>query len=53
MLLMEFVEGIEYDVDLVLFGGRLLVVFVFDNGFTRLFGFIETVVCMFIGLVSE
>nr|XP_020022708.1 carnosine synthase 1 isoform X3 [Castor canadensis] len=46
MLLMEFVEGTEHDVDLVLFGGRLLAAFVSDNGPTKLPGFTETAACM-------
>uniref|UniRef100_A0A2K6A3Y0 Carnosine synthase 1 n=2 Tax=Mandrillus leucophaeus TaxID=9568 RepID=A0A2K6A3Y0_MANLE len=53
MLLMEFVEGTEHDVDLVLFGGRLLAAFVSDNGPTRLPGFTETAACMPTGLASE
>uniref|UniRef100_A0A2K5JH88 ATP-grasp domain-containing protein n=1 Tax=Colobus angolensis palliatus TaxID=336983 RepID=A0A2K5JH88_COLAP len=53
MLLMEFVEGTEHDVDLVLFGGRLLAAFVSDNGPTRLPGFTETAACMPTGLAPE
>ncbi|XP_038280739.1 carnosine synthase 1 [Canis lupus familiaris] len=53
MLLMEFVEGTEHDVDLVLFGGRLLAAFVSDNGPTRLPGFTETAACMPTGLAAE
>ncbi|XP_014648645.1 PREDICTED: carnosine synthase 1 [Ceratotherium simum simum] len=53
MLLMEFVEGTEHDVDLVLFGGRLLGAFVSDNGPTRLPGFTETAACMPTGLAPE
>lgn len=53
MLLMEFVEGTEHDVDLVLFGGQLLAAFVSDNGPTRLPGFTETAACMPTGLAPE
>ncbi|XP_035885660.1 carnosine synthase 1 isoform X2 [Phyllostomus discolor] len=53
MLLMEFIEGTEHDVDLVLFGGRLLAAFVSDNGPTRLPGFTETAACMPTGLAPE
>ncbi|XP_053417438.1 carnosine synthase 1 isoform X4 [Nycticebus coucang] len=53
MLLMEYVEGTEHDVDLVLFGGRLLAAFVSDNGPTRLPGFTETAACMPTGLAPE
>ncbi|XP_023566533.1 carnosine synthase 1 isoform X3 [Octodon degus] len=53
MLLMEFVEGTEHDVDLVVFGGRLLAAFVSDNGPTRLPGFTETAACMPTGLTPE
>ncbi|XP_007518722.2 carnosine synthase 1 isoform X2 [Erinaceus europaeus] len=53
MLLMEFVEGTEHDVDVVLFGGQLLAAFVSDNGPTRLPGFTETAACMPTGLVPE
>ncbi|EHB12169.1 ATP-grasp domain-containing protein 1 [Heterocephalus glaber] len=53
MLLMEFVEGTEHDVDLVVFGGRLLAAFVSDNGPTRLPGFTETAACMPTGLAPE
>lgn len=53
MLLMEFVEGTEHDVDLVVFGGRLLAAFVSDNGLTRLPGFTETAACMPTGLAPE
>ncbi|XP_006860919.1 PREDICTED: carnosine synthase 1 [Chrysochloris asiatica] len=53
MLLMEFVEGTEHDVDLVLFGGQLLAAFVSDNGPTRLPGFTETAACMPTGLARE
>nr|KAF6281605.1 carnosine synthase 1 [Pipistrellus kuhlii] len=53
MLLMEFVEGTEHDVDLVLFRGRLLAAFVSDNGPTRLPGFTETAACMPSGLAAE
>ncbi|XP_049748602.1 carnosine synthase 1 isoform X2 [Elephas maximus indicus] len=53
MLLMEFVEGTEHDVDLVLFRGQLLAAFVSDNGPTRLPGFTETAACMPTGLVPE
>ncbi|KAM5247010.1 carnosine synthase 1 isoform 1-T2 [Ctenodactylus gundi] len=53
MLLMEFVEGTEHDVDLVIFGGRLLAAFVSDNGPTRLPGFTETAACMPTGLAPE
>uniref|UniRef100_A0A8D1G5S1 Carnosine synthase 1 n=1 Tax=Sus scrofa TaxID=9823 RepID=A0A8D1G5S1_PIG len=53
MLLMEFIEGTEHDVDLVLFGGQLLAAFVSDNGPTRLPGFTETAACMPTGLAPE
>ncbi|XP_077627577.1 carnosine synthase 1 [Crocuta crocuta] len=53
MLLMEFIEGTEHDVDLVVFGGRLLAAFVSDNGPTRLPGFTETAACMPTGLGPE
>uniref|UniRef100_A0A2K5CLZ3 Carnosine synthase 1 n=1 Tax=Aotus nancymaae TaxID=37293 RepID=A0A2K5CLZ3_AOTNA len=53
MLLMEFVDGTEHDVDLVLFGGRLLAAFVSDNGPTKLPGFTETAACMPTGLAPE
>uniref|UniRef100_A0A671G9S6 Carnosine synthase 1 n=1 Tax=Rhinolophus ferrumequinum TaxID=59479 RepID=A0A671G9S6_RHIFE len=53
MLLMEFIDGTEHDVDLVLFGGRLLAAFVSDNGPTRLPGFTETAACMPTGLAPE
>uniref|UniRef100_A0A8C3W967 Carnosine synthase 1 n=1 Tax=Catagonus wagneri TaxID=51154 RepID=A0A8C3W967_9CETA len=53
MLLMEFIEGTEHDVDLVVFGGRLLAAFVSDNGPTRLPGFTETAACMPTGLAPE
>ncbi|KAM8814944.1 carnosine synthase 1 isoform 1-T1 [Rhynchonycteris naso] len=53
MLLMEFIEGTEHDVDLVLFGGRLLAAFVSDNGPTQLPGFTETAACMPTGLAPE
>ncbi|KAM6160356.1 carnosine synthase 1 isoform 2-T2 [Erethizon dorsatum] len=53
MLLMEFVGGTEHDVDLVVFGGRLLAAFVSDNGPTRLPGFTETAACMPTGLAPE
>ncbi|XP_004618528.1 carnosine synthase 1 [Sorex araneus] len=53
MLLMEFVEGTEHDVDLVVFGGRLLAAFVSDNGPTRLPGFTETAARMPTGLARE
>lgn len=53
MLLMEFVEGTEHDVDLVVFGGRLLTAFVSDNGPTRLPGFTETAARMPTGLAPE
>ncbi|XP_039696626.1 carnosine synthase 1 isoform X1 [Pteropus medius] len=53
MLLMEFVEGTEHDVDLVVFGGQLLAAFVSDNGPTRLPGFTETAACMPTGLAPE
>ncbi|KAM4846201.1 LOW QUALITY PROTEIN: carnosine synthase 1 [Thomomys bottae] len=53
MLLMEFVEGTEHDVDLVVFGGQLLAAFVSDNGPTRLPGFTETAACMPTRLAPE
>ncbi|XP_047680111.1 carnosine synthase 1 isoform X1 [Prionailurus viverrinus] len=53
MLLMEFIEGTEHDVDLVVYGGRLLAAFVSDNGPTRLPGFTETAACMPTGLAPE
>ncbi|KAK1335617.1 hypothetical protein QTO34_003409 [Cnephaeus nilssonii] len=53
MLLMEFIEGTEHDVDLVLFRGKLLAAFVSDNGPTRLPGFTETAACMPSGLAPE
>nr|KAF6324199.1 carnosine synthase 1 [Myotis myotis] len=53
MLLMEFIEGTEHDVDLVLFRGELLAAFVSDNGPTRLPGFTETAACMPTGLAPE
>ncbi|XP_006771742.1 PREDICTED: carnosine synthase 1 [Myotis davidii] len=53
MLLMEFVEGTEHDVDVVLFRGELLAAFVSDNGPTRLPGFTETAACMPTGLAPE
>ncbi|XP_036909273.1 carnosine synthase 1 isoform X3 [Sturnira hondurensis] len=53
MLLMEFIDGTEHDVDLVLFSGRLLAAFVSDNGPTRLPGFTETAACMPTGLAPE
>lgn len=53
MLLMEFIEGTEHDVDLVVFGGQLLAAFVSDNGPTRLPGFTETAACMPTGLALE
>ncbi|XP_028916839.1 carnosine synthase 1 isoform X1 [Ornithorhynchus anatinus] len=53
MLLMEYVAGTEHDVDLILFGGRLLGAFVSDNGPTRLPGFTETAARMPTGLAPE
>ncbi|EPQ06597.1 Carnosine synthase 1 [Myotis brandtii] len=53
MLLMEFIEGTEHDVDVVLFRGELLAAFVSDNGPTRLPGFTETAACMPTGLAPE
>ncbi|XP_078508053.1 carnosine synthase 1-like isoform X2 [Lissotriton helveticus] len=46
MLLMEYVSGTEHDVDIIVYDGRLMGVFVSDNGPTRVPYFTETAACM-------
>eukprot|EP01013_Petalomonas_cantuscygni_P007094 TRINITY_DN1866_c0_g1_i1.p1 TRINITY_DN1866_c0_g1~~TRINITY_DN1866_c0_g1_i1.p1 ORF type:complete len:1044 (+),score=311.26 TRINITY_DN1866_c0_g1_i1:216-3347(+) len=46
MILMEYLDGTEHDVDLVIFGGQLVCAFVTDNSPTRLPYFCETAAVM-------
>jgi len=46
LLLMEYINGSEHDVDIVVYGGRVIGAFVTDNGPTRLPYFCETSSCM-------
>jgi len=46
MLLMEFLDGTEHDVDIVMFEGELVAAFVTDNAPTRLPYFCETAAVM-------
>jgi carnosine synthase len=43
---MEFIEGSEHDVDIVMFDGQTVAAFVTDNGPTRMPYFSETAAAM-------
>eukprot|EP00898_Chlorokybus_atmophyticus_P003065 jgi/Chlat1/375/Chrsp10S00051 len=46
LVLMEYVEGSEHDVDIIVYDGQILAAFVTDNGPTRLPLFCETAAAM-------
>lgn len=46
MMLMEYYEGTEHDIDIVIYQRRLIVAFISDNGPTRPGKFTETAACM-------
>ncbi|XP_074659577.1 carnosine synthase 1-like [Tubulanus polymorphus] len=46
MLMMNFFEGTEHDVNIVIYKGQLITAIVTDNGATREASFLETSLCM-------
>ncbi|XP_043940009.1 carnosine synthase 1 [Protopterus annectens] len=46
MLLMEYIDGTEHDVDIIIYDGKMIAYFVSDNGPTRIPYFTETAATM-------
>ncbi|XP_033728500.1 LOW QUALITY PROTEIN: carnosine synthase 1-like [Pecten maximus] len=46
MMLMEYYDGTEHDIDIVIYQRRLIAAFISDNGPTRSGNFTETAACM-------
>ncbi|XP_074656649.1 carnosine synthase 1-like [Tubulanus polymorphus] len=46
MMMMNFLEGVEHDIQLVMYKGQLITAFVWDNGPTRKPSYFETSLCM-------